>query len=230
MQTAISIFKIAALAAVATLCITAAILIGDADKSIRAINGGSAPILSRVTRLLDQSDATLGESRKLINDGRYTLVEVNRNVLDERKMYEQAFPDLVGHVNASLQNVDAATADLHPLFLSATARLDQFQSVESGLSQIVDDADRGLGPILYDADQTIKGANTLVANPNVPILLTHFAGISASADSMLFTANRVETKATYNYLNPPHNPVKRTWQAVQPFLLPGAQIGAAIVR
>jgi hypothetical protein len=47
---------------------------------------------------------------------------------------------------------------------------------------------------------------------------------------MLFTFDAVETKATHDYLHPSKNPFVRTWKVFQPFLLPAAQIGGAVLK
>jgi hypothetical protein len=104
---------------------------------------------------LDQLHTDLFEVHSLINDARGSIVEVNRNVLDERKMYETTFPDVIGRIDKVLANVDTATGDVDPLLKEVTARV------------------HDLKPIEDNAADTLLATKTLIADPHIPAAIAN---------------------------------------------------------
>jgi ABC-type transporter Mla subunit MlaD len=104
----------------------------------------------------------------------------------------------VKQANADLQLVSSSIPDLKPLV---------FQLQKNGAS-------------LQTATDAL---NMRLRDPHVDNLMAHLDEISGTGESMLDTANQVETKATKSYLHPSKNPFVRTWTVAEPWLNIGAQ-------
>lgn len=161
MQRTLTIFKIAALGCATLLAISGCLLLLQTSSMVHHADVALASSASRLNADLDEMHTTMLGVNKLVNDSRYTLTEVNRNVLDERKMYEQSFPAMVARVDAVLGNVQTATADLHPLLQESTARI------------------HGLEPIEANSADLIVGVTKMVADPRIPSAIAHLDDASA---------------------------------------------------
>lgn len=148
----------------------------------------------------------------------------------EQTLFDQQLPAMLDQARGTLASAQSSISALQPLMAESQARIHDLQGAEIASAKLIEDLDAQSLHTFAQVDTATARLNVLLADPAVPDLIHHSAGITASADSMLFTANQVELKATKTYLHPSTNPVKRTWQTVQPFLLPGAQIGAAVIR
>lgn len=139
MQRTLTIFKIVALGSVTLLALSGCLLLLQTSSAVHHADVALAGSASRLNADLDEMHTTMAGVNKLVNDSRYTLTEVNRNVLDERKMYEQSFPAMVARVDAVLGNVQTATADLHPLLQESTARIHALEPIETSGAGLIGD-------------------------------------------------------------------------------------------
>jgi hypothetical protein len=147
-----------------------------------------------------------------------------------------ALGSIPGHVNTALdgltQTEGTATQTLQTLSNDTTRSL-------NGLDLAVSDTDtviKGFVPTQTALQKSIHDFDDLITNPainqtlgNVQVVTSELGTTVATSNHMLDTADKVETKATYHYLNPSKNPFVRTFYAVEPFFLPSATIAGALI-
>ena len=124
---------------------------------------------------------------KLINDARLTLDNANKAAIDERMYFEQEMPGLMAQVNATLDQAHGTLAAYQTTGESLTA------------------AANGLLPVETNAALTLKDADSVIANPRIPKLLTHAddatAATAATMQHLSATSGDVQV-AVHNYLHP----------------------------
>ena len=126
-------------------------------------------------------------------------------------------------------DLDSAAADIHQtaIAVSGTAQagtsfLNVLANPDSGLPAAVNAYTESGN----DLDALLKKKAVSDFVDNLAPLSANLAAGTATADKMLATADQVETKATSDYLHPSKNPLKRTWQAIEPFSVAAAKIAA----
>lgn len=124
----------------------------------------------------------------------------------------------------TLDSVNGLTATLSGTAQAATVAIGTANTTIAGLKPLEDASTLTVGHV----DEAVKRFDAMLADPNLALTMQNVQGITATTNHMLFTADAVETKATKSYLHPSMNPVARTWEAVKPFIVPAAQVGAAI--
>lgn len=200
--------------------VTAAIAHQDAQLAALEMKAGAT--LDAINRPCGAGHpcGTLAEANVLMRKGSDILVTTQLNENREAGLLDGQVTPLLAHADRSLTNLDQATADVHPLLLSATSATNNLLPIEANAAQLVDHLDT-------ESAMSFADANALLTNPSVPKILANVAGMTDSGNKMLFTFNEVETKATHNYLHPSPNPFVRTWQNISPYALPAFQIGGA---
>lgn len=148
MRNALDILKAAALtsclivaAFVCLLLFQVSAAVKDSRNQVLVTARAVDDTLVQLQGTIKSANVAVTGATKLENDARYTLVEVNRNVLDERKMYELELPAVVAHVNGVLTNVQVATGDLHPLLLEVKERTHALEEIENSATKVMVDAD-----------------------------------------------------------------------------------------
>jgi hypothetical protein len=147
--------KAVALVALITAAVFVCVLLRTVNSSLKAANSSLAATSAQLNGLLSQTQKTGLEVSKLVNDSRATLVEVNRDALDERKYFEVQLPELLAQTTGVLANVQTATADLDPLLKETTARVADLKPIEANAAILVDDGDK------------------LIADPAIPDSIAH---------------------------------------------------------
>jgi len=122
-------------------------------------------------------------------------------------------------------DLDTAVGGIRPLLDSTTEVADSLPTAVKSIQ----DTTAELKPTLQNSATLLASINTQINDPHVKALVANLDKMSASGDHMLSTADQVETKATKGYLHPSHNPFKRMWGAVAPFLVAGAKIVTSVL-
>src|ERR1039458_7660801 len=99
MQTTLNTLKAVALVALTAAAVFVCVLIYSLNSAVKRAEVGLSSTATRLNGLLDQSQKTGLEVSELVNDSRATLVEVNRDALDERKYFEVQLPGILAQTS-----------------------------------------------------------------------------------------------------------------------------------
>lgn len=196
-----------------------------------------APTLVRkMDASLDQTNAILKQTYKITTDTRVTLDNLNKAAIDERFYFEKTVPGLSTDVSNLLQTTNSTVAGLQLSTNAVSAQTIRTLGTVSTLLDTTNTTIAGLQPTesaatdsLFKLQTTLSTVNGLLADPNIKTTMFNIAAMTDSGNRMLSTADKVETKATHNYLYPSTNPFVQTWRFVSPFLVPTAQITGALL-
>ena len=161
--------------------------------------------------VLDQADGATKETRSLVHDGRLTLTEANRNILDERKYFEVILPSLTGQAQGILANVQTDTADLHGVLIRAQGTTDALttavQTATASIPKTQPLVDAATLAVTH-ADGTTVRVNRFLDAPALADTGAHAASIVAHADGIATSADKV----AHRFANPPGTPwYKAAW-------------------
>jgi hypothetical protein len=102
-------------------------------------------------------------------------------------------------------------------------------------TKLIADTDVEIKPVIENTNKEIIALgetngdiNTFLKSKYLFDSEDHIANIIANGDKMVAIGEQVEDKATHSYLHPSKNPFVRTWNVVNPFLVSGAKITAAV--
>lgn len=222
MDLAIKIAKFVLFAALAFFLIVLGVAVQDAKNTLRkaeldikdvtdkagveliTLNASTSAISDQTVKTLKQVGGTATQAKNTIASLKPSIDQL-QVVLKEGYSVEH-------DARLSLDNVNKAA-------------IAERQYFEKSLPDLMD----AIKIDVADAGDTITAAKVLVADPNLKRILQQSADIETTGNHMLVTADAVETKATKDYLHPSTNPMVRTWKAVEPFLIPLAEIGGAVV-
>jgi hypothetical protein len=221
MDQAIKVAKFVALSSLAFLLIILSVAVDDARNTLKAIEADIRGVTDKAaTELITLNASTSAVSEQTVatlKSAAATATQANTTIAKLNPAVEQLTADLKeGHsliydARASITEVNRTTLAERKVF-----------------EESIPDMLAGVNKDVFDAGDTITAAKTLIADPNLKRLIAESAEGLATGNHMLATADQVETKATKSYLHPSTNPAARTWEAVKPFLVPAAQVSAAI--
>ena len=235
MQKLIDIAKFAALASVVVVagfvCVFLMQLSAEVKRADVALSSSIAT-LTQVQATLEASsakvDGVTGKVGGLIDaftvDARLaggTLVSVNRGCV----------PGPCGTLADVSKTLNTARGTVGQVEIGANhwdRNLTTLDAQELELYTQLDAAVQGVRPVEDEALIATRDLDALATNKDVPLVVKNLANGLGSLDSMLATGDAVETKAMAGYLHPSKNPWVRTYRALQPYLVPAAQIAGAL--
>lgn len=239
MNKLIDFAKLVALLSFAFICIAGGVAALSVNRAVKHGDAKVTQIGDKAVAMLDtinrpcgvkgQPCGTLANVSKVLDKGGDAMVQMQIMARTEGDFAAKTLPQLSAHVQTSMDGVDHATSASTLLLNETTARVHDLAKLEGTANQFVADLDGESDMLLTSANGTLVRVNGLVANPEIPRILTNVNGMTDSLNGMLATGRAVEDKATHGYLHPSHNPFVRTWQVASPFALPAAQIGAALI-
>jgi hypothetical protein len=210
-------------------------LIDEAQKTLTAINA-PCPKLAKV----DPPCGLITRLSIVANTMNATFGKLNTD-LDKAGTVEDGATQTLYNVNRPCGTVGGTLApcgtlaDVNKLMNTGRGTLGQLEIAANHEDRNLTTLDNQENTLFTDfhatlgtADAGLTRFNFLMNDPSILQTEQNVAAISGTGAHMLFTFDQVETKATQNYLHPSPNPFKRTWQTVSPFMLPVAQIGAAV--
>jgi hypothetical protein len=244
---------IAALCAFTAMCLIATVMIfnvGTATPELTAtmsskmdqefdfLNGRLSSTLDKTNLVLDRVNrpcfgagfqkmdncGTLSLAGQLMVKGSDILVTTQHNENVEAQLLNQTLPDLTTHLTSSLANFDHASAQMQPLLLAATARVNDLAPFESHLSALTADLDTTTVTTTQRFNTTMDHVNGMLVDPAVHTTMTNFASMTTTGNHMLFTADQVETKLARCTLTPTFSCRFRS------NLILGAQVGGYLLH
>lgn len=221
MDLALKVAKFAAFSCLAFFLVTLSVVVGDVRNTLRAVERDIQGVTDKAgvelitlnastNQISNQAAATLKQVGATATQVKTTVASLKPSVDELHSVLQEGY-HVALDARLSLDNVNKAAIDERTYF-------------EKDLPPLMD----AIKTDVIDAGDTITSAKTLIADPNLKRILKSSANITESGGHMLSTADAVETKATNSYLHPSTNPVARAWQEIKPFIVPAAQVGAAI--
>lgn len=134
-------------------------------------------------------------------------------------------------VKQSGELVAAATQSLQETSAAARVDLDTLNAQETRVGPLLDSlrvSSDSIPPAMTSLAVTEQQATADLKSMDALLTDKSITETAANVQHMTATADAVETKATKGYLHPSHNPFRRIWNAVSPFLVAGAKITAAL--
>ena len=230
--------------AVILVLLLAAAFLFAATLTALQIRSDADELSSRFDHVIDQFSATLEEvnrpcgdgkpcglladTRELLKKGGDAVVQAQGVTKKEQAFVDTQLPSLVTEAHGVLAGASDTTRNAALAMQDADDRIRALAPLEANAAVFMADLNGQSNRFFGNANNVLSGANALVTNPHIPQIIAHADGITASFQSMAATTDAVELKATHSYLHPSTNPFARTFQNIRPFLLPSAQVAAAV--
>ena len=194
--------------------------VGVAAKSIPVTESKILDSVTAVTKRISGQDGTLAELDKSILAAKSVLVHIDLVAAHEDRQIprydayaQQTVSDIHGMTQAFTGTANAATETAHSA---------------SSTFQAASDALKPVPALLASGTDAENSFNVLLKRKALADAIDNVDRITGTSEDMLMVADQVERKATASYLHPSKNPWARTWNAVNPFIVAGAKVTAAI--
>ena len=204
-------------------------IVGEVNTALTTVNQPCAP---GPCGLL----ANLGKTTTKVGDAIVTTQGQEQAIGKKVGATMDSLGTIPGHVNTALDGLTQTEGTVSQSLQTVTAGTTRSLN---GLDVAVLDTDtviKGFVPAQTALQKSITDFDTLITNPaisqtlgNVQVVTSELGTTVATGNHMLDTADKVETKATYRYLNPSKNPFVRAYYVVEPFFLPSATIAGALL-
>jgi uncharacterized phage infection (PIP) family protein YhgE len=196
MQTTLNTLKAAALIALIAVAAGVFLAVRHADAALSGKNGvlvGLSQTLAGVDQTTAKAGGTLDSINRLcpgVADPAKpcgVLADLNRTMATIRGATGQV-EIAARHENAQLTTIDAQeaslAADLHTVLTAGAGTANAASTTLSAATLAIQKGTDAIAAEQPSLDALIKAATTTVANPDVPILIHHAAGITASGDEI----------------------------------------------
>lgn len=170
----------------------------DLTATVNGANTALATINKPKSGMLSMVDDT-------ILQGRLTIDATNKVLIHEQNQLSTLDADIAAlssHTDATLAALTQTAGALTGTANAATTTVQGLQPVESNAAALIANVNTQTTPLFAHVDATLQNVNTLVANPNIPLMLTHVEGMTASGDGILADAKFEADKFA-------HPPVKK---------------------